>query len=48
MPTKNKANKSTRKERRIERLEARQAQIDQQHRRQVERMHSIYGRRTCG
>ena len=45
MPTKNKANKSTRKERRIERLEARQALLDQQHQRQIQRMRTIYGRR---
>ncbi len=46
MPTKNKANRSSRKERRIERLEERQAHIDRQHQRQVERMRTIYGRRA--
>ena len=46
MPTKNKANRSSRKERRIERLEARQTLLDQQHQRQVERMRTIYGRRA--
>jgi len=45
MPTKSRANKSSRKERRIARLEAAQARIDQQHTRQLQRMQLIFGRR---
>ena len=46
MPTKSRANRSSRKERRIARLEAHRAQIDQQHTRQLQRMQLIFGRRA--
>lgn len=47
MPTKSKATRSSRKERRIARIEADQERIDKHHARQLQRMQTIFGRRNA-